>query len=434
MTLGAASGIVKYRPAAGGAEVTVSEGKTSQVEYLSHYGVHHGVALTGLKPATRYTYRVGNDESGWSQEASFTTAPGRKTDFSVSVFGDLGYEDSDQRPMVLSVDGLVKHWSATHTRNRLMKLRDEKAIDWIWHLGDIGYADDSFAHNPVSFDYEDAYSGYMNWMQNVSAGMAYMVSPGNHESECHSPNCIVDEKVVGKTSRARSLSNFSAFNARWRMPSAESGGHPNSAMWYSFNYGDVHFVSLNTETDWPGAEEEFTGDSHDKGLPAGSFGKDGEYLQWVEKDLAAAQASRKKTGWPRFIVTGGHRPYGDIKPLHTDLLAKYGVNLHVAGHGHSYSRGAPVNGTTYIMVGGAGCEEMSPPKSSNVTAGVFDMSGAPAYRQGPARQPGYAVPESSEQFASDRYATGVLNVNASGMYWRLVDSIEGTTLDEVMIA
>jgi hypothetical protein len=25
------------------------------------------------------------------------------------------------------------------------------------------YADDSFAHNPVGFYYEDGYSGYMNW-------------------------------------------------------------------------------------------------------------------------------------------------------------------------------------------------------------------------------------------------------------------------------
>jgi hypothetical protein len=40
------------------------------------------------------------------------------------------------------------------------------------------YADDSFTHTPAKFSYEDAYNGYMNWFQNVSANVPYMVSPG----------------------------------------------------------------------------------------------------------------------------------------------------------------------------------------------------------------------------------------------------------------
>ena len=35
------------------------------------------------------------------------------------------------------------------------------------------------------------------------------------------------------------------------MPSRESFGSKN--MWYSFNYGPVHFVNINTETDFPSA-------------------------------------------------------------------------------------------------------------------------------------------------------------------------------------
>ena len=46
-------------------------------------------------------------------------------------------------------------------------------------------------------------------------------------------------------------------------------------MWYSFNFGAVHYVSLNTETDFPGAGEEHTGDSGFKNLPAGGFGYKG---------------------------------------------------------------------------------------------------------------------------------------------------------------
>ena len=53
---------------------------------------------------------------------------------------------------------------------------------------------------------------------------AYMVAPGNHESECHSPDCLADAKLKV------ALSNFSAYIKRWKMPYEESGSPCN--MWY----------------------------------------------------------------------------------------------------------------------------------------------------------------------------------------------------------
>ena len=79
----------------------------------------------------------------------------------------------------------------------------------------------------------------------------------NHESECHGA-CTLDIK------QGRALSNFSAYNTRWHMPSDTSAGV--LAMWYSFNYGPVHFTSLNSETDFPGAEEH-EGDRTISGCP-----------------------------------------------------------------------------------------------------------------------------------------------------------------------
>jgi hypothetical protein len=46
----------------------------------------------------------------------------------------------------------------------------------------------------------------------------------SHESECHSPACVTSLNTWG-----RPLSNFTAFNARWTMPFAESGGTSNSS-------------------------------------------------------------------------------------------------------------------------------------------------------------------------------------------------------------
>lgn len=44
-------------------------------------------------------------------------------------------------------------------------------------------------------------------------------------------------------------------------------------MWYSFNYGIAHFVSIDTETDFPGAPEEKR-----YVLPTGGFGQEGTQM------------------------------------------------------------------------------------------------------------------------------------------------------------
>jgi len=331
---------------------------------------------------------------------------------------------------MVSVPVLRKKWSATVSRNRLEAIKDD--LDLVWIVGDISYADDAFSHDLMGFGYENTFNNFANWMENVSATRPFMVSPGNHESECHSPGCILSGK-------SDSLRNFSAFTTRYHMPSEESTSHGHN-MWYSYNYGPVHFVSVNTETDWHGAEEENEGDSHlihtkilnHTFLPAGHFAPDGEYLRWLEADLKAASEARAAGTGPRWIIAGGHRPYGAAGSGHTDLFEKYGVDMYFAGHGHSYSRSKPVNGVTYIMVGGAGCEEMDGrymDAQNSDKEHVCVPQGAPG-----ACEPGFAAPAGSEVFKTSRMAIGQLDVNASGLYWRLLDSIDGEVLDEVTVS
>ena len=51
-------------------------------------------------------------------------------------------------------------------------------------------------------------------------------------------------------------------------------------MAFSFDYGAVHFISIDTSTDFSDAPEQIKGGSHV--FPAGFFAADGEYMQWVE--------------------------------------------------------------------------------------------------------------------------------------------------------
>eukprot|EP00493_Phyllostaurus_siculus_P003740 UN03755 len=120
----------------------------------------------------------------------------------------MGWLGADERPSLVDCCGLKSNWSASFSRQVLEDWKNEKSIDFVWHLGDIGYADDAFGKesaDAVKFLYEKVYNGYMDWIQNLTTTLPYMVSPGNHESECHSPNCIVN------FFHGEALKNFTAY-------------------------------------------------------------------------------------------------------------------------------------------------------------------------------------------------------------------------------
>lgn len=61
----------------------------------------------------------------------------------------MGWLGSQERPELLPFGGVVSNWTAVPSRQTIEKLKG--TLDAVWHLGDIGYADDSFTHHPASF-------------------------------------------------------------------------------------------------------------------------------------------------------------------------------------------------------------------------------------------------------------------------------------------
>jgi len=235
-------------------------------------------------------------------------------------------------------------------------------------------------------------------------------------------------------------------------------------MWYSYDYGLAHFISVNTETDFKGAGEEHHGDSGV--IPAGGFGTDGEYLAWLEADLAKANASRNLRPW---IFAGGHKPLysaggtgGSLNTAIEAMFHKYKVDVYFAGHLHSYARSLPVYDkqpdttqqdkshyinpayTSHVLVGGAGCDEMDPRAQFSADANCSGSSGQiEGCELSNSFPPVPVQPKLSEKSSTGaawnvyddaQFGTGVLTVfNATTMQWRYIHSEDMSVADEFYI-
>ena len=237
---------------------------------------HHHVLVTGLQPSSHYQFTVGLDGANITRTGSFRTAA-PTGDFNVAVIGDMGVNGSEATIAAL--------------KQRMQRL------NLTIHVGDVGYADDfdiPFHIEPSSGrTYEGVYDLYQNMIEPLTS-LPYMVTPGNHDVSCH---------ATGDHGCPEQQRNFSAFNSRWRMPSVESGAAQASSphnMWYSFDFGSVHFVSISTESDFHGAPT--TPHTFFGGGKGGGFGNQ---LGWLEADLARARADPGVT----YIVIVGHRPW-----------------------------------------------------------------------------------------------------------------------------
>ena len=299
------------------------------------------VELTGLLPATTYYYQVQNDANVYS----FTTAkPAGATDaFSFGVvidmgtMGELGLSDKGAKG-----EAGVLAKGERNTVEALAALLSE--YDFLWHPGDIAYADywlkeeyQGYLPNLTISDgykvYEQILNAFYNQIQPVSSLKPYMVGPGNHEADCDNGGYKTWTNLIclpGQT-------NFEGFNSHWRMPSALLGGTKN--MWYSFDYGLVHYVQFDTETDFPSGLS-----GPELKAPNGNFAATNAQLDWLRRDLALV--NRTRTPW---VIAAGHRPWyvaglgcKDCQTAFEATLVEFGVDVVVAGHVHNYERIGPI--------------------------------------------------------------------------------------------
>lgn len=263
-----------------------STGDSTNYDNSSGSSWFHNVPIIVNSSKTYYYQLIASDCTIASDIFTFKAPPvdGDTTPLNIAIVGDLGVGTIEGRRTVDVLNSVVNN------------------TDLFLHVGDISYADDHVESREKR--YEVSWNNFQNSIQPVTARKFYMTAPSNHEATCFQGK---DIETCNK-STLQQYRNFSAYLHRFRMPGNETGGFGN--MWYSFNYGMVHFIIIDTETDFDGAP---AGPHTD--LNGGNFKPNGSQKLWLEADLQKARNNRSNVSW---IIVAAHRPFFGSRPRYTN--------------------------------------------------------------------------------------------------------------------
>lgn len=255
--------------------------------------------LIDLTASTDYYYRVLMDGMHVTFGEGFrfrTAGPGG---FNFLAFGDCGMGRREQYDLAQRM------------------LKEDASLALL--LGDLVYMSGSYAEYEVR---------YLDYYGDLMRRVPFFPTPGNHDYETQ---------------------NAAPYLAMHSLP-IEDVPPLDQGRYYSFDWSNVHFISLDTNAS---LREAATGT--------------GKMLEWLERDL------EKNTRFFR-VVYFHHPPYAtgpnerdptvDLVREHiVPILERYNVRLVLSGHEHSYQRTHPIRegevaesgrGTVYITSGGGG--------------------------------------------------------------------------------
>jgi predicted MPP superfamily phosphohydrolase len=265
----------------------------------------HIVRISGLTADTKYFYTIGSTTQtlqATNTNYVLTVPPSSSTrKLRFAALGDCGTATANQ------ID----------TKNALLNYIGSNDLDALITLGDNAYY--SGTDNEFQLEFFDIYKN------DLLKNKKLYPAPGNHDYG----NSISN---TGNTGATAALSM--PYHKNFSVPSAgEVGGTASgSKAYYSYDIGDVHFVSLDSY----GKEDANSTKLYDT---------TGAQAVWLKNDLAT---NTKK--WT--VVYFHHPPYtmtshdsdlefadlGAIRENFIRILERFGVDLVLCGHSHGYER------------------------------------------------------------------------------------------------
>jgi len=252
----------------------------------------HVVTLTGLSAGATYPYRISTGNV-MLHEATFSTAPDPGRAFSFVVIGDSGTGYQTQYDVAA----------------RMLAL----GPDFMLHTGDVIYpAGEAANYDPYFFN------PYRDLLDRIPV----FPSLGNHD--------------------------YGTANGQ---PYLDAFYLPGNERYYSFDWGDAHFVALDSTP---------------------PRYKDESMLQWLQSDLAASTARWTFVFFHHAMFTVGPHvndpTLPDMRATLEPIFSHYAVDIVFNGHDHDYERSHPRNGVIYIVSGGGGASLYDPVTADDAIA------------------------------------------------------------------
>lgn len=321
--------------------------------------------ITGLKPDTTYSYCVVFDNGkryppkGYYQ---FHTAFKGEKRFSFAVL-------ADSRAPFFSLSPVNEE-----ILKKLLSEIKKKKVEFICFLGDLVYGDTKSAEK-----LRDKFRTWKNIASFVMHEIPIYTAMGNHEIVFHEADgYILDGEKKGKDIIYSEKIFADEFVNPENSPFPESPfAPPYKETVYSFDWGNSHFIFINTDYWIVFPKRSFWGKQkkiiklYKNGNLPGIIMEN--QLKWIEKDLKRAKACGAKHIFvfghqPIFPITHDEEDAIEYNPNATkeakeyvkkrrkqlwELFDKYGVKAAFFGHEHNYSR-TLINNTWQIITGGAG--------------------------------------------------------------------------------
>jgi acid phosphatase type 7 len=266
----------------------------------------HIITIDNLKPNTKYFYGVasGNTNLQASADNFFVTNPLVGTEQKVRIWalGDMGMGTEQETKVYQQY---LKYTDKSHTNLWLL-------------MGDNAYA------QGIDWEFQLRFFEYYQ-TERLMKQTVLMPCPGNHDYSPTPNNYIIEDPLAAY---------FNIFSVPTK---GEAGGVASgSKAYYSYDYANIHFISLDS----------YGREDADRSM----FSRESKQMIWLEKDLKA-----NKQKWT--IVYWHHPPYTmasrnsdievDLKTIRegvVPLLDKYKVDMVLNGHSHVYERSQMMKG------------------------------------------------------------------------------------------
>jgi len=310
----------------------------------------YSVKLTDLRSGATYSYRIGNDRKEWTETGSFTTASMetlRDNRFKFLIFGDSQSGKNDVPD--------YNDWHKT-VQNAFAANRDAR---FFINMGDLVEVGQSVRH-------------WENWFRSAKGVIDRIPEvpvQGNHETY------TAKDKVTVKP--VYYLQQFRVFT---------NGPEGLKGQTYSFNYGQVHVVVLDSQG------EEESRDANGKPDPARERQFYAVQTAWLRQDLEQNRDALftlvffHKTPY----YNKGNRTNVLLKETFCPLFDQYHVDVVFSGHDHATSRTyplrngqfvqSPADGTVYYVTGRSGAKYYGDLTPKVWDARFYDPQDQPDYQ------------------------------------------------------